>query len=68
MSFTLTPDASERLAAATTEASGRQIAVVEGERVLSAPTVLEPITSGAGVVTVASQEEAEEIARLMLGS
>jgi hypothetical protein len=66
--FTLTADARERLAAATTEALGREIAIVEGERVLSAPTVNVPITSGEGAVPAVSQEEAEVIVRLMLGS
>jgi hypothetical protein len=66
--FTLTADARERLSAATMEAVGETIAIVEGERVLSAPTVQEPIMSGNGVVPAVSRQEAERIVRLMLGS
>jgi hypothetical protein len=65
--FTLTPGAGERLSAATTAAGG-EIAIVEGERVLVVPTIEEPIASGTGVVPAASQEEAERIAGIMLGS
>jgi preprotein translocase subunit SecD len=52
----------------TTEAVGGRIAIVEGERVLSAPTVQEPITSGNGAIPAASRQEAERLVRLMLGS
>jgi hypothetical protein len=68
VSFTLTTDAGERLSVATTEAVGGKIAIVEGDRVLSAPTVQEPVTSGNGVVPAVSLQEAERIVRLMLGS
>jgi hypothetical protein len=66
--FTLTPDATERLSAATTAAVGGEIAVVEGDRVLFVPTIQAPITSGSGVVPAATQAEAERIAAVMLGS
>jgi preprotein translocase subunit SecD len=67
VSFTLTTDAGERLSVATTEAVGGKIAIVGGDRVLSAPTVQEPVTSGNGVVPAVSRQEAERIVRLMLG-
>jgi preprotein translocase subunit SecD len=70
VNFELTPDASDRLANATAEAADRSgaIAVVEGERVLVAPTINTPITSGLGQVPAATRRDAEEIAGLMLGS
>lgn len=68
VSFTLTPDGAERLSAATADAAGEEIAIVEGDRILSIPTIEEPITSGEGVVVVPSQEEAEAIVGIMLGS
>jgi preprotein translocase subunit SecD len=68
VSFTLTPDGADRLSAATADAVGEEIAIVEGDRILSVPTIEEPITNGEGVVVVPSQEEAEEIVGIMLGS
>lgn len=71
VSFSLSADAGDRLATATARAveaspPGNQIAVVVEDRVVIAPTVNEPVTSGSGVVTAASRAEAEEIAHLML--
>jgi preprotein translocase subunit SecD len=67
VTFELTADASDRLSAATAAAVGGEIAVVEGDRVLTVPTISEPTMSGEGVVPAASQEEAEQIVRIMLG-
>jgi preprotein translocase subunit SecD len=67
--FTLTAEATQRFADTTTEAEGKQLAIVVDGQVVSAPTVGSPILNGDGVITGSFDEErAKALAAALNGS
>jgi SecDF, P1 head subdomain len=55
--FRLTAEATQRLADATKEAVGKQLAIIVDGQVVSAPVVASPILNGAGSITGSFDEE-----------
>jgi preprotein translocase subunit SecD len=63
VTFTLTGDGSRKFAEATTRLTGEQLAILVDGMVLSAPSVLAPITGGQGEITGSrSKAEAKDLA------
>ena len=63
VSFTLTPEASDRFADITRELQDKQLAIVLDKEVQSAPTIQEPITGGRGQITGDfTEQEAKDLA------
>ena len=51
LTIRLTPDGAKKLAAATTPATGQQLAVVINGQVIAIPRVMSPLTGGAFVIS-----------------
>jgi protein-export membrane protein SecD len=61
--FQLTPEGTETVADVTTRLVQQQLAIVVDEVVISAPTVQDPITGGAGVITGSfTKQRAQDLA------
>jgi preprotein translocase subunit SecD len=64
--FQLTNEGSDRFGEITTQLVGRQLAIVLDRRVISAPTVNEPITGGSGVITGSfTENRAKDLATVL---
>ena len=61
----LTPDMASALEKFTTTLVGQQIDIRFGDRILSSPHIVEPITNGGFAITPVSREDARAIIKLL---
>ena len=68
VNFTLTSDGAKKFGEVTTRLNGRELAIVLDQKVISAPTIQNPITGGSGVITLgrgATEKRAKDLATVL---
>ena len=68
LNLNFTPEASARFTALTTQRTGRRLAVVIDGKIVTAPKILHPITTGLFEITGSSEADVQEMYRRIAGS